>query len=117
MDLELPCVIRGLEGKQFCFNGFTANISRAGALVRCRVPRRAGRLPDVDEIVDVDVALPRAPATSRRCFHGRAKVVRVESDGAEVEIAVCFERLQFRFWHPVSTDGVSEVRLPEDVLM
>lgn len=99
MNLALTCTLRRAAGDKKKIMGITANISRAGALIRCLGANKRSDLPQEGDIVIIDVALPENFSARRRCFHGQAGVVRVTaSDAGELFLAVRFENLRFGVW-------------------
>lgn len=99
MTLQLPCRLFD-EGRASASEGITVDVTRQGALIECPPPPLSRRGPQEGDIVTVEIALPRGPA-ERRCFRGRARIVRLERSAAGVlRLAVEFSRLQFARWQP-----------------
>jgi hypothetical protein len=99
VDVTLPCHLR-MAG-QGSVIGDTVNISRGGLLVRCREMDSLERLPEVGDLLTVDVALPASPVAKRKCLHCQATIVRLVSAGDLLYLALSFDKLQFRLWRPM----------------
>lgn len=97
LKLELPCRLSH-EGRAWASEGTTVDVTRQGALIECLRMGRSGQIPQVGDTLIIEIALPQGPA-DRRCFRGRAKIVRLERGaGSLLRLAVEFSKLQFALW-------------------
>ena len=118
MNLALACSLCRTAGDKKKIMGITANISRTGALIRCLGANKGSDLPQEGDILIIDVALPENISLRRRCFHGRAGVVRVTaSDAGELFLAVRFENLRFGVWSGIRVVQPEWADPVESVLM
>lgn len=84
------------------------DVTRWGALIQCHVPEAPRGSVQEGDTVRIEIALPHGPA-ERRCFRGRAKVVRLEpAVGGLLRLAVEFSRLQFAPWRPKPEAGAGD---------
>ena len=95
IDVRLNCqVLSGQKRPRGTF--VTENISRSGILMLWN--ENAGCvLPEVGELVTVEIELPAYHGFGRKCIHCQATVVRVstsENDGARVALSVNY--MKFR---------------------
>ena len=103
--MEMPVHIQTAK-THVTISGETTNISRGGALIVCQSAGLHTNVLQEGDSVTVDVALPARTAVPRRCFHGVARVVRVEVLlGGGCVVAVRFRRLSITPWQETGFTG------------
>ena len=97
LDLTLECVLGPTDAGGSGISGSTVNISRTGALVRCRLWE--GELPLEGDVLDIELALAANGVGHRRCIRGQVSVVRtsLDEDGAPL-LALKFGKIEFGIW-------------------
>jgi hypothetical protein len=94
-SLRLSCTVCPASAERVEFAGTVINISRSGILVGLDAVQTA-RLLRPDDVVRVEVDLPRHPLFSARCLECTATVVRIVSVEAQTQVAVELGRMQVK---------------------
>lgn len=93
VNVRLQCRVDRLGQPSARQGGVTENISRTGMLIRW-AKRRSGA-PAVGDSVVIRLQTPRHPLYGQRWMLFRARVVRVNSDGKSLFVAVTGSRERF----------------------
>ena len=96
-DLKLKCHVASARMWPQVLEGYTENISRTGISVVSNGNGRPAEMPDVGELVTVEVELPANHGFARKCIHCQATVVRVSDEGEDaVRLGLSVGYMKFR---------------------
>jgi len=100
VDVKLPCHVEFAGSKLSLFVGVTANMSRSGILLTWNVNGALGRLPQVGDLLSVDIELPANHSFGRRCMHCQTVVARVSpNEQGDTMVALQVNQMQFRSYN------------------
>jgi hypothetical protein len=77
----------------------TSNISRSGILVAWRGPESTPPMPDVGQIITVEIELPANHGFGQKCMHCQGTVARLAMSGEFPRIALRVNYMDFRSFH------------------
>jgi hypothetical protein len=78
----------------------TTNMSRSGILLTWNANGALGRLPQVGDLLSVDIELPANHSFGRRCMHCQTVVARVSpNEQGDTMVALQVNQMQFRSYN------------------
>lgn len=96
IDIRLQCQVTA-RGMDISCSMMTENISRSGILVVWNTGKEA-QVPEVGQLVTVEIELPAHHGFGRKCIHCQASVVRVSypERGGNPRVALSVNYMKFR---------------------
>jgi PilZ domain len=95
IEIKLQCYVSGPASYRRC--ACTENISRNGLLIAWKDEGGGVPLPNLGEMVTVEIELPAHPSFGPKCIHFQGAVMRVSNESADgASIALRLDYLDFR---------------------
>jgi PilZ domain len=95
MAVRLACHVGSTRNWPGTLEGVTDNISRNGLSIEL-LAEQGSEMPEIGEMVTVEIDLPANHSFSKKCIHCQATVLRITRENRTAKLALSISHMKFQ---------------------